>query len=204
MRVMIPTAENNTERGGQTMAAGRNPARGYVARFIGVGHGAIKEEVTMMLLTSTAPRVVPGRAIDILDVAPDRGMSRGFARVDLGDPVFFDHPLDHVPGMLLTVAILELAEHDSMLESDNVTFRLTFTRFCELNAPVQVTATREASGTNRIQVTQSGRNIATGLLGRRETQPLIGACPGARAWGWTRSPVNWCIGPTTATSRWVP
>ena len=127
----------------------------------------------MMLLTSTAPRVVPGRAIDILDVAPDRGMSRGFARVDLSDPVFFDHPLDHVPGMLLTAAILELAEHDSILESDNVTFRLTFTRFCELNAPVQVTATREASGTNRIQVTQSGRNIATGLLGRRETQPLM-------------------------------
>ena len=127
----------------------------------------------MQLLTPIAPRVIPGRAIDILNVAPSRGMSRGFACVDLSDPVFFDHPLDHVPGMLLTVAILELAEHDSILESDNVTFRLTFTRFCELNAPVQVTATREASGTNRIQVTQSGRNIATGLLGRRETQPLM-------------------------------
>ncbi|MET0992913.1 MAG: AfsA-related hotdog domain-containing protein [Mycobacterium sp.] len=127
----------------------------------------------MQLLTPIAPRVIPGRAIDILNVAPSRGMSRGFACVDLSDPVFFDHPLDHVPGMLLTAAILELAEHDSILESDNVTFRLTFTRFCELNAPVQVTATREASGTNRIQVTQSGRNIATGLLGRRETQPLM-------------------------------
>ena len=127
----------------------------------------------MQLLTPIAPRVIPGRAIDILNVAPSRGMSRGFACVDLSDPVFFDHPLDHVPGMLLTAAILELAEHDSILESDNVTFRLTFTRICELNAPVQVTATREASGTNRIQVTQSGRNIATGLLGRRETQPLM-------------------------------
>ena len=127
----------------------------------------------MQLLTPIAPRVIPGRAIDILNVAPSRGMSRGFACVDLSDPVFFDHPLDHVPGMLLTAAILELAEHDSILESDNVTFRLTFTRFCELNAPVQVTATREASGTNRIQVTQSGRNIASGLLGRRETQPLM-------------------------------
>ena len=127
----------------------------------------------MQLLTPIAPRVIPGRAIDSLNVAPSRGMSRGFACVDLSDPVFFDHPLDHVPGMLLTAAILELAEHDSILESDNVTFRLTFTRFCELNAPVQVTATREASGTNRIQVTQSGRNIATGLLGRRETQPLM-------------------------------
>ena len=61
----------------------------------------------------------------------------------------------------------------AILEPDNVTFRLTFTKFCELDAPVQVRATREASGTNRIQVTQSGRNIATGLLGRRETQPLM-------------------------------
>lgn len=127
----------------------------------------------MQLLTPMAPQVIPGRAIDIVNDAPSWGMSRGFARVDLSDPVFFDHPLDHVPGMLLAVAILELAEHDSMLESDNVIFRLTFTRFCELNARVQVTATREACGTNRIQVTQSGGNIATGSLGRRETQPLM-------------------------------
>src|SRR5262245_29324250 len=117
------------------------------------------EEATMQLLAPTAPRVIPGRAIDIQGVPPDRGMSRGLARVDLSDPVFFDHPLDHVPGMLLTAAILELAEHGSMLESENVTFRLTFTKFCELNAPVQVTAAREAGGTSRIHVTQSGRSI---------------------------------------------
>ena len=71
----------------------------------------------MQLLAPIAPRVIPGRTIDILDVAPDRGMSRGFARVDLGDPVFFDHPLDHVPGMLLAAAGLELAEHASMLRA---------------------------------------------------------------------------------------
>ena len=185
MRVMIPTAENNTERGEQTMAAGRNPARGYVALYIGVGHGATKEEVTMMLLTSTAPRVVPGRAIDILDVAPDRGMSRGFARVDLGDPVFFDHPLDHVPGMLLAVAVLELAERCSMLEPDNITFRLTFTKFCELGAAVEVTAAREAGGTSRIKVIQSGRSIAAGLLARQRYPTAHGEHRGARTWGWT-------------------
>jgi hypothetical protein len=96
-------------------------------------------------------------------------MSRGFARVDLGDPIFFDHPLDHVPGMLLVAAILELAEHDSMLEPENVTFRLTFAKFCELGAPVEVTATREVGGTSQIEVIQTGRSIARGLLGRRET-----------------------------------
>ena len=35
-----------------------------------------------MLLTPSTPRVIPGRTIDILDLAPSRGMSRGFIRVD--------------------------------------------------------------------------------------------------------------------------
>jgi hypothetical protein len=126
----------------------------------------------MHLLAPIAPRVVPGRTIDIADGAPDRGVSRGFARVDLGDPIFFDHPLDHVPGMLLVAAILELAEHDSMIERENVTFRLTFAKFCELGAPVEVTATREAGGTSQIEVIQTGRSIAKGLLAQRDSQPL--------------------------------
>jgi hypothetical protein len=131
----------------------------------------------MQLLARTAPRAVPGRAIDILDVAPARGMSRGLARVDLRDPVFFDHPLDHVPGMLLAAAVLELAERCSMLEPDNITFRLTFTNFCELGAAVEVTAAREAGGTSRINVVQSGRSIAVGLLARSDTEPLTESAP---------------------------
>jgi hypothetical protein len=127
----------------------------------------------MQLLAPIAPQVIPGRTIDILDIAPGRSMWRGFARVDLGDPVFFDHPLDHVPGMLLAVASLELAEHASMLEPDNVTFRLTFTKFCELHAPVEVTASREADKTGPIELIQSGRTIAKGLLTRRDTRPLM-------------------------------
>jgi A-factor biosynthesis hotdog domain len=126
----------------------------------------------MQLLAPIAPRVIPGRAIDILDVSPERGMSLGFARVDLADPVFFDHPLDHVPGMLLAVAVLELAEHASMLEPDDVAFRLTFTKFCELGAPAEVTAVREADGISRIEFVQSGRIIAKGLLAQRDSQPL--------------------------------
>ena len=122
----------------------------------------------MHALAPSAPRVIPGRTIDILDLAPSGGISRGFTRVDLRDPVFFDHPLDHVPGMLLVVAGLELAEHAAMLQPDNVSFRLTFTKFCELDAPVEVSATREAGG-NRIEFIQSGRSIARGLLGRRDT-----------------------------------
>lgn len=126
----------------------------------------------MHLLAPIAPRVVPGRTIDIADGAPDRGMSRGFARIDLGDPIFFDHPLDHVPGMLLVAAILALADHDSTLEPENVTFRLTFAKFGELGGPVEVTSTRGAGGTSRIEVIQSGCSIANGSLAQRDTEPL--------------------------------
>jgi hypothetical protein len=122
----------------------------------------------MHVLAPSAPRVIPGRTIDILDLAPSGGVSRGFVRVDLQDPVFFDHPLDHVPGMLLVVAGLELAEHAAMLRPAKVSFRLSFTKFCELDAPVEVSAICEAGG-NRIEFIQSGRRIARGLLGRRET-----------------------------------
>ena len=163
----------------------------------------------MVLLTSTAPRMVLGRAIDILDVAPDQGMSRGFARVDLGDPVFFDHPLDHVPGMLLAVAVLELAEQCSMLEPDNITFRLTFTKFCELGAAVEVTAVREAGGTSRINVIQSGRSIAAGLLGWGDHPlgmkvifvGLTADVPSAVPVGHMSRALSWQITPPEQTSK---
>lgn len=123
----------------------------------------------MHTIAPIAPRVIPGRTIDILDAAPDDGVSRGSARVALDDPVFFDHPLDHVPGMLLAVAMLELAEHASMLDADHVMFRLTFTKFCELGAPVEVTAVRDAGGTHRLESIQSGGTIAKGLLAQSQS-----------------------------------
>ena len=122
----------------------------------------------MPALAPSTPRAIPARTIDALDSAPHGGVSRGLIRVDRQDPVFFDHPLDHVPGMLLVVAGLELAEHAAMLRPANVRFSLTFTRFCELDAPIEVSATRETGG-NTIEFVQSGRSIARGLLSRRRS-----------------------------------
>lgn len=122
----------------------------------------------MHALAPGTPWVIPGRTIETLELAQIGGVCRGFIRVDCQDPVFFDHPLDHVPGMLLVVAGLELAEHATMLRPANVSFRLTFTKFCELDAPVEVNATRKTGG-NPLEFIQSGRSIARGLLGRRET-----------------------------------
>lgn len=122
----------------------------------------------MHALAPGIPGVIPGRTIDTLDVTAGGGVSHGSVRVDLHDPMFFDHPLDHVPGMLLVVAGLEMAEHVAMLRPANVSFRLTFTKFCELDAPVEVTLTREIDGST-VEFSQLGRIVARGLLGRRET-----------------------------------
>ncbi len=121
----------------------------------------------MHAVAPSTPRVIPGRTIDTLTVAPNAGECRGLIRVDLHDPVFFDHPLDHVPGMLLVVAGLELAERAAMLRPAFVSFGLSFTKFCELDTPVEVRATREIGG-SPIEFVQSGRSIARGLLARRE------------------------------------
>ncbi len=157
----------------------------------------------MHVLAPSAPRVIPGRTIDILDSASSGGISRGFTRVDPKDPVFFDHPLDHVPGMLLVVAGLELAEHAAILQPDNVSLRLTFTKFCELDAPVEVSAIRETGG-NRIEFTQSGRSIARGLL-RPDTRlpaelapvPVLGEGSISRELVHRADPRNVALGPLT-------
>lgn len=166
----------------------------------------------MYALAPSTPRVIPGRTIDTLDLAHSGGVSRGVIRVDLHDPVFFDHPLDHVPGILLVVAGLELAEHAAMLRPAHVIFRLTFTRFCELDAPVEVSATSE-TGRNPLEFIQSGRCTARGLLGRRETglPAAVGPVP---AWGngsipselvHRANPGNIAIGPLTVDAGrvWV-
>lgn len=139
----------------------------------------------MAVIAPGAPRVIPGRTIDILAEPTGSDISRGYARVDLDDPVFFDHPLDHVPGMLLAVAMLALAEQVSLLEADNIVFRSTFTRFCELAAPVEVTAVREIHGTHRIETNQCGRSVAKAQLALVHTAPpnegiavpALGNCP---------------------------
>jgi hypothetical protein len=126
--------------------------------------------------------------------------------------VFFDHPLDHVPGMLLVVAGLELAERTGMLEPAHVSFRLTFTSFCEVDAPVEVRATRETEG-NPFEFNQSGRSVARGLLSRRESplpaEPALvpalenGAIP--RELVHRADPRNIAVGPLTVDAGrvWV-
>jgi hypothetical protein len=76
-------------------------------------------------------------------------------RVDTRHPVLFDHPVDHVPGMLLAEAARQAATH--ALGPGAVLLSLTarYGRYVELDAPCQVTArvTGSSSAQSTVLVT---------------------------------------------------
>jgi len=70
-----------------------------------------------------------------------RRMAEGDVAWDLDDPFLFDHPVDHVPGMLFVAAAEERADGAQNGTLRGGVFRgglWTFPRFAELDAPIVV------------------------------------------------------------------
>jgi len=101
------------------------------------------------------------------------GEARWELRVDTGHPVFFDHPVDHVPGMVLLEAARQAARAATQqpralllgLDSE-------FTRYCELDTPCWIQArpqAPDAAGNARVQVRgiQRGEQVFTADLSLR-------------------------------------
>ena len=97
-------------------------------------------------------------------------------RVLTGHAVLFDHPLDHVPGML----ILEGMRQAGRLlcawpEAHIADCDVTFSRFVELDAPSSVRATLLRLGpeaaTLDMEVRQQGATVAAGTVGMRTVGP---------------------------------
>jgi hypothetical protein len=85
--------------------------------------------------------------------------------VDLDDPAFFDHELDHVPGMLIATSALELAEQEfDALSPPAVTFKMTYHAITELAQPVTLHARWLAPLVWEVSVRQAGRVVADGGL----------------------------------------
>jgi hypothetical protein len=98
-------------------------------------------------------------------------------RVDLEDPFFFDHPLDHIPGVLLVcglLAIARVASGDSPgrpAPARRIALSLTFGSFGETDSPVTLTAwpgVGPASGTWEVRATQEGRAVCEGDITLRD------------------------------------
>ncbi|MCU7729915.1 hypothetical protein ODJ79_39890 [Actinoplanes sp. KI2] len=83
-------------------------------------------------------------------------------RVDQSNPFYFDHPLDHVPGMLLVCGAAELARTGTDDAYDGrVRGAMTFRNICELGpAPTLRLAGGAEGGT--VQVTQNAVTVADG------------------------------------------
>lgn len=84
------------------------------------------------------PADTVGRALaaDVL-LSPDARPGRWRLRVDTAHPVFFDHPLDHIPGMLLLEAARQTVRaHGGQERLVPVSFHATFHQYAELDRPV--------------------------------------------------------------------
>lgn len=81
---------------------------------------------------------------------PDRVVATGTVGewellLDPTDPVFFDHPIDHVPGMLIVEAVRQIARLTSgFLDGDLGQLSANFLRYLELTEKTLLTVTAQA------------------------------------------------------------
>ncbi|GHF69260.1 lactone biosynthesis protein [Kitasatospora xanthocidica] len=109
------------------------------------------------VLLARGPQGAPGEFL--LDPAPDH-------------PVLFDHPSDHVPGMVLLEAFRQAA-HATGAPQDPARIRAAFTAFGEPDVPVTVTARPgPAAGTTEVTAVQGGTPLASALLGYEPVDDL--------------------------------
>ncbi|MFJ5230575.1 ScbA/BarX family gamma-butyrolactone biosynthesis protein [Kitasatospora sp. NPDC088391] len=86
-------------------------------------------------------------------------------RVDTGHPIFFDHPVDHVPGMVLLEAARQAAYAATGLTDAVLTAATTdFTKYVELDAPCWIEAEVGPDGdcggrTVRVRGVQEGGTV---------------------------------------------
>ncbi|MBG0855470.1 gamma-butyrolactone biosynthesis enzyme [Streptomyces spinoverrucosus] len=108
-------------------------------------------------------------------------------RADTSHPVLFDHPHDHVPGMLLLEACTQAAVADAHpWRSTPVGFETTFSRYVELDQPCRITAEDLAParpGQRRVRLTgrQAGQESFSAVVTGQVTDP-VAASRFAPAW----------------------
>jgi len=90
-------------------------------------------------------------------------------RVDQTHPVFFDHPVDHIPGMLMVEALRQAAWHAVHPEPLRLrALRIEFHRYAELDRPCLIHRTAgTGSESVELTVTQDGELVADGRVSAR-------------------------------------
>ena len=144
-------------------------------RAFATGSGTVRwlpGSVYRALRARSMPQPGPGRAdvfavptrdraaADSLLAAPGGDPLVRVVVVPLGHPVYFDHPLDHVPGMVLVDAAWQ-AVRDLLPGARLQGCRMSLPAFTELGPVVQVRL-QPASTEVRFRITQDDRPTATG------------------------------------------
>ncbi|MEU6347760.1 ScbA/BarX family gamma-butyrolactone biosynthesis protein [Streptomyces sp. NPDC047072] len=110
-------------------------------------------------LPPALPAAAVGRAqpADVVLAAADRP-DHWRLRVDTAHPVFFDHPLDHIPGMLMLEAARQAVRVRSGGERVAVSLRAAFHQYAELDQPVRVELS-EVDGSHVQVVAVQGESV---------------------------------------------
>ncbi|MGW4085762.1 ScbA/BarX family gamma-butyrolactone biosynthesis protein [Streptomyces sp. NPDC004822] len=110
--------------------------------------GRSASTVPVLPLPPGLPPAAVGRAsaADVV-LAPATAPGRRQLRVDTGHAVFFDHPLDHIPGMLLLEAACQtLAADPASRGRTPVAYSCVFHRYAELDLPTWIERTEATVG----------------------------------------------------------
>ncbi|MGW0736631.1 ScbA/BarX family gamma-butyrolactone biosynthesis protein [Streptomyces sp. NPDC002851] len=98
-------------------------------------------EGALPLTTAEAPFRVGRTAARDVVLTPTQSAHTWRLRVDTGHIVLFDHPHDHVPGMVLLEAVSQAAHARAMPRASvPVAFDVSFLRYVEFDQPCLVTA----------------------------------------------------------------
>ncbi|MDQ0937406.1 ScbA/BarX family gamma-butyrolactone biosynthesis protein [Streptomyces turgidiscabies] len=139
--------------------------------------GRTAATVTALPVPPGLPAADVGResAADVVLALPQQGQNDWQLRVDTGHAVFFDHPLDHIPGMLLLESARQAALARTGPDSDRtpVSFDTTFHQFAELDLPTWIESTDEGDGTLKVLGTQEGRTVFECVVGTAERSAIL-------------------------------
>ncbi|KUL47385.1 transcriptional regulator [Streptomyces sp. NRRL F-4489] len=123
-----------------------------------------------------APHLVGRERAGDVVLAPADRPDRWQLRVDTAHPVLFDHPVDHVPGMLMVEAVRQAARAAVSGPSLPVALDCAFERYAELDAPcwVRARAGAAAAGDGRREVAVGAEQHGKRVLEARVASVPVG------------------------------
>ncbi|KOG27888.1 ScbA/BarX family gamma-butyrolactone biosynthesis protein [Streptomyces resistomycificus] len=132
--------------------------------------GRTPDTVAGLPLPPALPAAVVGRALteDVV-LAPGDRPDRWRLRVDTAHPVFFDHPLDHVPGMLLLEAARQAVAARTPGARLPVSFRIAFHRYAELDQTTWIEVSDGGEGVVQVVGKQGDSAVFVCAVGAGES-----------------------------------